>query len=404
MTSLAGRQIKLSFERVPSELVVHGIAALLMAGILFGQIPGVSLIAWLLGIAAIAGLRLLMARAYLLRGEARNLPAWSGAAAVVNLVNGLIWGLLAFVLTDLSSLTQVAVMLLIASVCAIGVWSTASSPMSFPALMLGTFIPWSAALVMAPSPLAATPLSFAGIGVIFLGLFLLVHRQANELLRTQMEPVRTALPLKNKENARPKLTPIINDAWMTAPAISLTTLAERDSRPYSGVKRRASDFRPADSPAGTVKPASSFGKIQINDIPAPEPAPIDPADCTILVVEDNLDNQLVALHLLQKRGYRVVIANNGREALTAVERQRFDLILMDLQMPEMGGLETTAAIRLKEKNSARRVPIVALTANSANESREICLAAGMDDYLAKPITRVRLFNTLDTQLRKKRPS
>lgn len=404
MSSLAGRQIKLSFQRIALELAAHVIAALLVAAVTLGQIPAGSLIAWLLGIAGIAGLRLLIARAYLLRSEARNLPAWTGAAAVVNLVNGLVWGLLAFVLIDLSSLIQVAVILLIASVCAISVWSNASSPVSFPALMLGTLIPWCAALVMAPAPLSATPLSFAGMGIIFLGLFLLVHRQANELLRAQMDPPRTALPLKNKENAKPKLTPVTNDAWMSAPAISLTTLAERDARPYSGVKRRASDFRPADGPASTVKLASSFGKIQIHDIPLPEPTPTDPVDRIILVVEDNLDNQLVALHLLQKRGYRVVIANNGREALTAVERQHFDLILMDLQMPEMGGLETTAAIRLKEKHGARRVPIVALTANSASESREICLAAGMDDYLSKPITRARLFTTLDTQLRKKRPS
>ena len=149
---------------------------------------------------------------------------------------------------------------------------------------------------------------------------------------------------------------------------------------------------------------SSFGQSKIKDISTREPDPINPADCTVLVVEDNLDNQLVALHLLQKRGYRVVIANNGREALTAFERQRFDLILMDLQMPEMGGLETTAAIRLKEKNGVKRIPIVALTASPATESREICLAAGMDDYLSKPLNRSRLFAIIDLQLRKKRPS
>ena len=108
---------------------------------------------------------------------------------------------------------------------------------------------------------------------------------------------------------------------------------------------------------------------------------------------------MLTLHLLQKRGYRVVIANNGREALAAVERQRFELILMDIQMPEMGGLEATAAIRLKEKQSAKRVPIVALTANPISESREICLATGMDDYLQKPISRARLFATLDAHLK-----
>ena len=404
MNPLAGRQIKLAFERSPLDLATHTAAALLVAGIATKQLPAVSLVAWLLGIAGIAGLRLLMARAYLVRTDAHNPAVWRGADAVVNLMSGLIWGLLAFVQTDLSSLTQVGVVLLTASVCAVSLWSTASSPVSFPAMMLGMLVPWCAALVMAPPPPSTTALAFAGIGAIFLGLFLLVHRQANELLRAQMESVKTALPLKNRETAKPKLTPVTSDAWMTAPAISVTTLAEREARPYSGVKRRASDFRAADSPVGAGNPASSFGRIKINDILAPEPARLDPADCTILVVEDNLDNQLVALHLLQKRGYRVVIANNGREALTAVERQRFDLILMDLQMPEMGGLETTAAIRLKEKNSVKRIPIVALTANPMSESREICLAAGMDDYLSKPISRSRLFAALDAQLHKKRPA
>ncbi len=404
MNALAGRQIKLSFERSPLDLVMQGIAAVLVAGIMLRQIPTVSLVAWVLGITGIAGLRSLMARAYLARADANNPSVWRGADAVVNLVSGMIWGLLALVLSDLSSLTQVGVVLLTASVCAMSLWSTAASPVSFPAMMLGVLAPWSAALVMAPPPPSATALAWAGIGVIFLGLFLLVHQQANELLRAQMEPAKTPVPVRSRESAKPKLTPITSDAWMTAPAISVTTLAERDARPYSGVKRRASDFRTADSPVNPGNPASTFGRIKINDILPPERLPLDPADCTILVVEDNLDNQLVALHLLQKRGYRVVIANNGREALSAVERQRFDLILMDLQMPEMGGLETTAAIRLKEKNGAKRIPIVALTANPISESREICLAAGMDDYLSKPITRARLFATLDAQLRKKRPT
>ncbi len=404
MNSLAGRQIKLSFERSPLDLAAHAIAALLVAGVGLGQIPAVSLMAWLLGIAGIAGLRLLMARAFLLPADFRNPSAWSGADAVVNLVRGLIWGLLAFMQPDLSSLTQTAVILLTATVCAISLWSTASSAMSFPAMMLGLLIPWCSTLLMAPSPPSATALACAGIGVIFIGLFVLVNRQANELLRAQMESVMPALSLRNRETAKAKLTAVTSDTWMSAPATAMTTLAEREARPYSGVKRRVSDFRAADGPLNIGKPASRFGQIKINNISTREPDLIDPADCTVLVVEDNLDNQLVALHLLQKRGYRVVIANNGREALSAVERQRFDLILMDLQMPEMGGLETTAAIRLKEKTGVKRIPIVALTANPVSESREICLAAGMDDYLSKPISRSRLFAIIDAQLRKKRPS
>jgi two-component system, sensor histidine kinase and response regulator len=98
------------------------------------------------------------------------------------------------------------------------------------------------------------------------------------------------------------------------------------------------------------------------------------------------------------------VANNGREALALVEKQRFDLILMDIQMPEMGGLEATAAIRLREKAGAPRIPIVALTAHALPGDREICLAAGMDDYLTKPINRSKLYTVIETHLsaRKKR--
>jgi len=403
MNPLARGQIKLSFERSPLDLAAHAIAALMVFGIAFRQIPTVSLFAWLMGIAGIAGLRLLMARVFLLRADERIPSVWSSADAVVNLVNGLIWGLLAFIQADLSSLTQTAVVLLTACVFAISLWNNASSAASFPAMMLGLLIPWCATLLTATTPPSAMALALAGIGVIFLGLFVLVHRQTNELLRAQKESMALALPLLNREIAKTRLPPV-TDTWTAAPATSVTSLAALEARSYSGIKRRASDFRMAESQINVGRPVSSFGQSKIKDISTREPDSINPADCTVLVVEDNLDNQLVALHLLQKRGYRVVIANNGREALTAVERQRFDLILMDLQMPEMGGLETTAAIRLKEKNGVKRIPIVALTASPATQSREICLAAGMDDYLSKPINRSRLFAIIDLQLRKKRPS
>ena len=219
-----------------------------------------------------------------------------------------------------------------------------------------------------------------------------------ELVRLQNQTARVVRPLASVAAATTKAQPVTSSVLADS-AMTAVTLAERNSRPYSGVKRRASDYRmDTRAPELPIK-SSSFGQIKINDLTNSEP--IDPATCTILVVEDNIDNQLVALHLLQKRGYQVVIANNGREALAAVERQRFELILMDVQMPEMGGLEATAAIRLKEKQGAKRIPIIALTANLVSESREICLAAGMDDYLNKPISRTRLFAALDTQLKKK---
>jgi signal transduction histidine kinase/DNA-binding response OmpR family regulator len=105
----------------------------------------------------------------------------------------------------------------------------------------------------------------------------------------------------------------------------------------------------------------------------------------IVLVEDNPVNQLLTTRLLEKRGHTVVVAGNGREALAACESESFDLILMDVQMPGMDGLEATAAIRTREKGGVKHLAIVALTAHAMKGDREKCLAAGMDGYLSKPI-------------------
>ena len=103
----------------------------------------------------------------------------------------------------------------------------------------------------------------------------------------------------------------------------------------------------------------------------------------ILLVEDNAVNQTVALGLLQRLGYQADVAWNGREALEALERAQYDVVLMDVQMPEVDGLEASRRIRERWPNGGPR--IVAMTANVLAEDREACLAAGMDDYVAKPI-------------------
>jgi CheY-like chemotaxis protein/HPt (histidine-containing phosphotransfer) domain-containing protein len=104
----------------------------------------------------------------------------------------------------------------------------------------------------------------------------------------------------------------------------------------------------------------------------------------VLVAEDNPINQKVAAGLLEKMGHRVVIAGDGEDALAALERQSFDLVLMDLQMPGLGGMETTAAIRQRE-NGRGRVPVIAMTATALDGTSRRCLEAGMDHYLTKPI-------------------
>jgi len=105
----------------------------------------------------------------------------------------------------------------------------------------------------------------------------------------------------------------------------------------------------------------------------------------ILVVEDNAVNQALAVRLLEKRGHKVTVAGNGKEALVALEKDPFDLVLMDVQMPEMDGFEATAVIREKEKMSGNHLPVVAMTAHAMAGDRERCLEAGMDDYITKPI-------------------
>ena len=114
----------------------------------------------------------------------------------------------------------------------------------------------------------------------------------------------------------------------------------------------------------------------------------------VLVAEDNRINQQIVQNALARQGYRVTLAANGREAIEALYRDAIDLILMDIQMPEMDGLQATSAIREGERETRAHVPIVALTAHARADDRERCLACGMDDYLAKPVRTKDLLDTV----------
>ncbi|MBN2295437.1 MAG: response regulator [Pirellulales bacterium] len=115
----------------------------------------------------------------------------------------------------------------------------------------------------------------------------------------------------------------------------------------------------------------------------------------ILLAEDEPVNQEVAVGLLDMRGHRVEVADNGREALDALERNTFDVVLMDVEMPEMDGMETTAAIRTKEQTSGGHIPIIAMTAHAVKGFQKRCQEAGMDDYLTKPFKPDELFKTVE---------
>jgi CheY-like chemotaxis protein len=112
----------------------------------------------------------------------------------------------------------------------------------------------------------------------------------------------------------------------------------------------------------------------------------------ILIAEDNAVNQKLAIRMLEQMGYRADLASNGLEAIEAITRQPYDVILMDVQMPEMDGLDATRKIRMIQTVAQPR--IVAMTANAMQGDRELCLAAGMDDYISKPIRANELVESL----------
>ncbi|TMB44059.1 MAG: response regulator [Deltaproteobacteria bacterium] len=133
--------------------------------------------------------------------------------------------------------------------------------------------------------------------------------------------------------------------------------------------------------------------------PAPDrrPAPLrgGAGGLHVLLAEDNAVNRKVAVRLLEKRGHTVVAVEDGRQALRALDGERFDIALMDVQMPEMDGFEATAAVRARERVEGGHLPIVALTAYAMKGDRERCLEAGMDAYVAKPVNADELFATLE---------
>jgi two-component system, sensor histidine kinase and response regulator len=122
---------------------------------------------------------------------------------------------------------------------------------------------------------------------------------------------------------------------------------------------------------------------------------VERASSRVLLCEDNLVNQRLAVRILEKAGFAVAVAGNGREGLRALDGQEFDVVLMDVQMPEMDGLEAAAAIRKKERGTHSHIPIIALTAHAMKGDEERCLAAGMDGYVSKPVRAADLVQAIE---------
>jgi signal transduction histidine kinase/CheY-like chemotaxis protein len=148
----------------------------------------------------------------------------------------------------------------------------------------------------------------------------------------------------------------------------------------------------------TTAPGSASSRFRS----APAASPSRPL--SILLAEDNVVNQRVAVGLLSRRGHRVTVAGNGLEALAALDRQPFDLVLMDVQMPEMGGFEATAEIRRREQTRGGHLRVIALTAHAMNGDRERCAANGMDGYLSKPIAAKQLFDVVEREAERAQPA
>ena len=131
-------------------------------------------------------------------------------------------------------------------------------------------------------------------------------------------------------------------------------------------------------------------------ITEPEAAPLPPL--RVLLAEDSLVNQKVAIAVLSRLGHTTVVAHHGKEALAILASQEFDVVLMDVQMPEMDGFEATAAIRAAEQSTGKHQPIVAMTAHAMAGDRQRCLDAGMDAYVAKPFQRAPLLQAIATAI------
>ena len=155
---------------------------------------------------------------------------------------------------------------------------------------------------------------------------------------------------------------------------------------------------------GTHSGAQQAGPYEAHNGGQPEPSKIAPASESlhILVAEDNAVNQQIARRLLEKRGHTVVVVADGRAALERLQQEQFDLVLMDVQMPIMDGVEATAAIRARERQIGDWLPVVAMTAHAMKGDREKYLAAGMDGYISKPVQKEALWEVVEEFGRKKR--
>jgi len=198
-----------------------------------------------------------------------------------------------------------------------------------------------------------------------------------------------------------------SEPGLAPPTIMMLTSTDRQTDAARCRRLGMSGYlvKPVRADALQIAILAALGNTSLNNrlsrvaqvAPASPPADTVPSrPLRILLAEDNPVNRRVALHMLSKAGHSTVAVSNGKKAVAALARERFELVLMDIQMPEMDGLEATRAIRAEEEKSGRHVPIVAMTAHAMKGDRERCLAAGMDDYVSKPVQADALFRVIQS--------
>jgi CheY-like chemotaxis protein len=187
------------------------------------------------------------------------------------------------------------------------------------------------------------------------------------------------------------------EGYGNVPLIMLVPAGRGDDLDRAGEalvdRRLTKPLKPSDLLDAVVSVLGAAPAVEAT--PAADHTRRAPRELRVLLAEDGVVNQRVVVDLLRARGHDVTAVGTGHEALAALERSTFDVVLMDVQMPEMDGLAATAAIRAKEEGSAAHVPIVALTASALREDQERCLAAGMDAYLAKPLRAAQLYTVVE---------
>ncbi|HVO87583.1 MAG TPA: ATP-binding protein, partial [Casimicrobiaceae bacterium] len=246
----------------------------------------------------------------------------------------------------------------------------------------------------------------------------LVNLVSNAIKFTDHGGVTVQVSLESLSNGAAQLHWRVSDTGIGIPAAQLEAIfepfAQGDStmtRQYGGTGLGLSiSNRLVHLMGGRIWVESTLGQgstfhftVRL-DLATGEAAPVDGHAAVtgasgrplrILVAEDNLDNQKLISIVLQRRGHTIHIANDGKEALDALEQSVFDLVLMDVQMPGMDGVAATAAIRARERATGGHVPIIAMTAHALAGDNDRCLAAGMDAYVSKPISMPALFSAIE---------